>query len=477
MELIKKAINGILRSMGMVNSVLKSVENTIIDLSNWIWDLPLLLLLMGGGIFFLFYSRLLPFKHFWHAIAVVRGKYDSTSGVGQISAFKALSTALSSTLGMGNIAGVALAISMGGPGALFWMWVSAIVGMATKYYTCSLAIMYRGKDDFGIVQGGPMYVITEGLGKRWKPLAIFFSIAGIFGSLPIFTANQLTQVLNDVLVPVFDLTSSVGSSLLIGVVISILVSIVIFGGIQRIANYASKLVPLMVVLYFLSVSYILFVNHTQILPVFQQVFSDAMTGNAVLGGSLGSIIIVGVRRAAFSNEAGIGTAPMAHGASKNVEPVKEGLVAMLGPFIDTLVVCTLTAIAILVTDSWQDPNIGGVTVTLSAFVKTMPQFGAVLLVFIVSIFALTSLFTYSYYGAKCIAFVFGTRYKKFYNYIYVLSICLGTVSSMAGVVGLFDISFALMAIPTMLSAIILSAKVNQATREYFKKISLNTNVI
>ena len=168
---------------------------------------------------------------------------------------------------------------------------------------------------------------------------------------------------------------------------------------------------------------------------------------------------------------------MAHGASKNVEPVKEGLVAMLGPFIDTLVVCTLTAIAILVTDSWQDPNIGGVTVTLSAFVKTMPQFGAVLLVFIVSIFALTSLFTYSYYGAKCIAFVFGTRYKKFYNYIYVLSICLGAVSSMAGVVGLFDISFALMAIPTMLSAIILSAKVNQATREYFKKISLNTNVI
>ncbi|GMN05551.1 sodium:alanine symporter family protein [Croceitalea sp. MTPC5] len=461
----------------MVNSWTEAIEKAIIGFSNWIWDIPLLLLLVGGGIYFLIYSKLLPFKYFSHALAIVRGKYDSSSDVGQISAFRALSTALSSTLGMGNIAGVALAIGMGGPGALFWMWMSALIGMATKYYTCSLAIMYRGKDDSGVVQGGPMYVITEGLGKKWKPLAIFFSIAGLFGSLPIFTANQLTQILNDVLLPVLDHPKSSTSSLLIGMVISILVSVVIFGGIKRIANYASKLVPFMVVLYFLSVSYILMMNYTQILPAFEQVFSDAMTGNAVLGGSLGAIIIVGVRRAAFSNEAGIGTAPMAHGASKNLEPVKEGLVAMLGPFIDTIVVCTLTAIAILVTDSWQDPNIGGVTVTLNAFVKTMPEVGTLLLVFIVSIFALTSLFTYSYYGSKCTAFLFGTKYKKFYNYVYIISISLGAVSTMSGVVGLIDISFALMAIPTMLSAIILSPKVNRATQNYFKKLSLNTKVI
>ncbi|WP_445734662.1 alanine/glycine:cation symporter family protein [Mariniflexile sp.] len=454
-----------------------NIEKVLVDFSNWIWNLPLLILLVGGGIYFLIYSRLLPFKHFLHAIAVIRGKYDDKSNVGEISAFRALSTALSSTLGMGNISGVAIAIGMGGPGALFWMWVSALIGMATKYYTCSLAIMYRGKDDSGVVQGGPMYVIMEGLGKNWKPLAVFFSIAGLFGSLPIFTANQLTQVLNDVLLPGLGYEASTKSSLLIGIVISVMVSIVIFGGIQRIANYASKLVPFMVVLYFLSVSYILVINQSNIIPAFEQVFLDAMTGDAVLGGSLGALIIVGIRRAAFSNEAGIGTAPMAHGASKNLEPVKEGLVAMLGPFIDTIVVCTLTAMAILVTNSWQNPNMGGVTVTLNAFIKTMPDYGAVLLVFIVFIFALTSLFTYSYYGTKCISFLLGTRYKKIYNYIYVASISLGAISTMSGIVGLIDISFALMSIPTMLSAIILSPKVNKATRAYFNKLHLKSNII
>uniref|UniRef100_UPI0040475C55 alanine/glycine:cation symporter family protein n=1 Tax=Mariniflexile sp. TaxID=1979402 RepID=UPI0040475C55 len=454
-----------------------NIEKVLVDFSNWIWNLPLLILLVGGGIYFLIYSRLLPFKHFLHAIAVIRGKYDDKSNVGEISAFRALSTALSSTLGMGNISGVAIAIGMGGPGALFWMWVSALIGMATKYYTCSLAIMYRGKDDSGVVQGGPMYVIMEGLGKNWKPLAVFFSIAGLFGSLPIFTANQLTQVLNDVLLPGLGYEASTKSSLLIGIVISVMVSIVIFGGIQRIANYASKLVPFMVVLYFLSVSYILLINHSEIIPAFKEVFLDAMTGDAVLGGSLGALIIVGIRRAAFSNEAGIGTAPMAHGASKNLEPVKEGLVAMLGPFIDTIVVCTLTAMAILVTNSWQNPNMGGVTVTLNAFIKTMPDYGAVLLVFIVFIFALTSLFTYSYYGTKCISFLLGTRYKKIYNYIYVASISLGAISTMSGIVGLIDISFALMSIPTMLSAIILSPKVNKATRAYFNKLHLKSNII
>ncbi|GMN11089.1 sodium:alanine symporter family protein [Croceitalea sp. MTPC9] len=453
------------------------IEKILVDLSNWIWDLPLLILLVGGGIYLLLYSRFLPFKHFWHAIAVLRGKYDSKASVGQISAFRALSTALSSTLGMGNISGVAIAIGMGGPGALFWMWISALIGMATKYYTCSLAIMYRGKDDSGVVQGGPMYVIMQGLGKKWKPLAVFFSITGLFGSLPIFTANQLTQVLNDVLLPGLGYEASTKSSLLIGIAISVMVSIVIFGGIQRIANYASKLVPLMVLLYFLSVFYILAMNHTNIIPAFEQVFTDALTGNAVLGGSLGAIIIIGVRRAAFSNEAGIGTAPMAHGASKNTEPVREGLVAMLGPFIDTIVVCTLTAIAILVTKSWETPDIGGVTVTLNAFTTTMPDYGAILLVFIVFIFALTSLFTYSYYGTKCIAFLLGTRHKKTYNYMYVASITLGSISTMSGIVGLIDISFALMAIPTMLSALILSPKVNRATLIYFKKVYLKSSTI
>jgi len=397
--------------------------------------------------------------------------------VGQISAFKALTTALSSTLGMGNISGVAIAISMGGPGALFWMWASALIGMATKYYSCSLAVMYRGKDDSGEIQGGPMYVIMEGLGKTWKPLAIFFSIAGIFGSLPIFTANQLTQVIISV-TP----SSVMGQHpnqllILIAIAISVLVGFVVFGGIGRIANLASKLVPFMVTLYFLSVSYILIQNYSSIIPALREVLVDAMTGEAVLGGSLGAIIIMGVRRAAFSNEAGIGTAPLAHGASRNTEPIKEGLVAMLGPFIDTIVVCTLTALAILVTDSWQHADLNGVAITLEAFVQTMPGYGAPLLVFIVCVFALTSLFTYSYYGSKCVVFLFGGKYRNTYNYIYVVGVFIGAVSSLSGVVGVIDISFALMSIPTMVSTILLAPKVNVATITYFKKLPLKNQFI
>jgi AGCS family alanine or glycine:cation symporter len=453
-----------------MSNLLQRIEDIIVAFSNWIWDVPLLILLIGGGIYFLIYSRLLPFKHFWHAIEILKGKYDNKNEPGQISAFKALSTALSSTIGMGNIAGVAIAISMGGPGAMFWMWISAIIGMTTKYFTCSLAVMYRGKDDKGEIQGGPMYVITEGLGKKWKPLAIFFSIAGLIGSLPIFTANQLTQVLNDILLPSLGYQKSMTSSLILGILISILVSMIILGGINRIASFASKLVPAMVILYFLSVGYILLVNYTAIIPTFYLIFQDAFSGDAVLGGSVGSIIIIGVRRAAFSNEAGIGTAPMAHGASKNQEPVREGLLAMLGPFIDTIIVCTLTAMAILVTNSWLQPNIEGVTITLNAFMQAMPNYGSFLLVFMASIFAFTSLFTYSYYGSKCTSFLFGTKYMKAYNYVYIVSITIGAVSSMTGIVSLIDISFALMAIPTMISAIILSPKVLQATKLYFKKL-------
>ncbi|OGS70286.1 MAG: sodium/alanine symporter [Flavobacteria bacterium RIFCSPLOWO2_12_FULL_35_11] len=453
-----------------MNKLLQGIEDVIVAFSNWIWDIPLLILLIGGGIYFLIYSRLLPFKHFWHAIEILKGKYDNTDNPGQLSAFQALSTALSSTIGMGNISGVAIAITMGGPGALFWMWISAIIGMTTKYFTCSLAVMYRGKDDKGEIQGGPMYVIMEGLGKKWKPLAIFFSIAGLIGSLPIFTANQLTQVLNDILLPTLGYQKSMTSSLILGILISILVSMIILGGINRIASFATKLVPAMVILYFLSISYILIVNYTAIIPTFYLIFQDAFSGDAVLGGSVGSIIIIGVRRAAFSNEAGIGTAPMAHGASKNQEPVREGLLAMLGPFIDTIIVCTLTALAILVTNSWLQPNIEGVTITLKAFMQAMPNYGSYLLVIIASIFAFTSLFSYSYYGSKCTSFLFGTKYMKAYNYVYIVSITIGAVSSMTGIVSLIDISFALMAIPTMISAIILSPKVLQATKLYFKKL-------
>ncbi|MEQ8925713.1 MAG: alanine/glycine:cation symporter family protein, partial [Fulvivirga sp.] len=348
----------------------------IVDFANWIWGIPLLILLLGGGSFFLLYSQLLPFKYFVHAIKVLTGKYDDPKEKGEINHYQALSTHLASTVGMGNISGVAIAIVTGGPGAIFWMWVSAFVGIATKFFTCTLSIMYRGKDENGQVHGGPMYVIREGLGKAWLPLAYLFCIAGMIGCLPIFQANQLTQVIRDVLIipagfgdDKFKLLNQNfrWTDLYTGLLLTVFVGIVIFGGLKRIANVASKMVPLMIVVYFLSVLTIILANLSEVPGMLGLILTDAFSGNAVAGGVLGTVIITGARRAAFSNEAGIGTAPIAHGAAKTDEPVREGLVAMLGPAIDTLIVCTLTALAILITNVWNTTDLDGVTLTATAF--------------------------------------------------------------------------------------------------------------
>ncbi|MDX5437005.1 MAG: alanine:cation symporter family protein, partial [Pontibacter sp.] len=331
--------------------------------------MPLLILLMGGGFYFMLYSGFLPFRFLGHAINVLRGKYDDPDDPGDISHFEALSSALAATVGMGNISGVAVAIAGGGPGVLFWMWVSAFVGMATKFFTCSLAVMYRGRDSNGHIEGGPMYVVVEGLGRKWKPLAVFFSVAGLFGTLPIFQANQLTQVLREVvLMPNGIATENPFYwNLGIGLTLVAITSLVIFGGIKRIGYVAGKMVPGMVLLYMLAVFYIMFTNYQAIPDAFAMIIEDAFSARAVLSGAVGAIIIAGARRAAFSNEAGIGTAAMMHGAAKTDEPIREGLVAMLGPFIDTLVVCTLTGLAIIITGTWQTSDGNGVTMTATAF--------------------------------------------------------------------------------------------------------------
>ncbi|WP_202915958.1 alanine/glycine:cation symporter family protein [Pontibacter pamirensis] len=448
------------------------MENFLVAFSNAAWGLPLLLLLMGGGTFFMLYSRFLPFRYLGHSVNVLRGKYDDPDDPGDINHFEALSSALAATVGMGNISGVAVAITMGGPGVLFWMWVSAFVGMATKFFTCTLAVMYRGKDSNGHLEGGPMYVIVEGLGRKWKPLAVFFSIAGLFGALPIFQANQLTQVIREVVLVPNGLgsTDTFYSDLATGLTLVLITSLVIFGGIKRIGQVAGKMVPSMVVLYMLAVFYIMFANYTSIPGAFAMIFKDAFTAEAMLGGAVGAIIIAGARRAAFSNEAGIGTAAMMHGAAKTDEPIREGLVAMLGPLIDTLVVCTLTGIAIIVTGTWDDAQANGVTVTAAAFDDAMPGFGSYILVLCVLVFAFTSLFSYSYYGTKCFGFLFGAKYKSYYNYFYVFTIILGATASITAVISLIDGMYAMMAIPTMTSALLLSPKVMAAAKDYFRRM-------
>ena len=348
------------------------LDKSMAEFSNFMWGTPLVVLLVGGGIYFTAFSKFIPFRYFGHAVNILRGKYDEVNDPGQINHFQALSSALASTVGMGNIGGVALAIHTGGPGALFWMWISAIIGMATKFFTCTLSIMYRGKDDAGEIQGGPMYVIQEGLGKKYKPLAILFSIAGLFGCFVLFQANQLAQIVRDeIYIPnKLFLNSPDLGNLITGICTAFIVSLVVFGGIRRIGKVAAKLVPFMVVVYLAAGCLILVKHFSEIPAVFMSIINDAFTGDAVLGGSLGMIISVGIKRAAFSNEAGIGTEAMAHGAAKTQEPVREGLVATLGPFIDTIVVCSITAFVILISGV-EASEVNGVTLTTMAFANEL----------------------------------------------------------------------------------------------------------
>lgn len=452
------------------------IKDAIADFSSFIWGIPLLILLIGGGIYLLIRSQFLPFRFFGHAIQVLRGKYDNPEDVGEISHFQALTTALSATVGMGNIAGVAVAIALGGPGAVFWMWISAIIGMSTKFFTATLAILYRGKDSEGNLQGGPMYFIMEGLGKHWKPFAIFFSICGLVGALPVFNVNQLTQAINDIVLVPNGIAKSFVSDLTVGIVLVSITSIVILGGLDRISKVASKLVPAMVVLYFVLILFILGVNIEVVPRYLKLIFTDAFSanfikGDALFGGALGSLIILGIKRGAFSNEAGVGTAPMAHGAAKTSEPVREGLVAMLGPFIDTIVVCTLTALAILVTGVWQTSDANGVSLTAAAFSSAMPAIGKYLLLICIAVFSISSLFSYSYYGTKCMSFLLGADKKHYYNYFYILSIIIGATTTLDMMINLIDSFFALMAIPTMLTTIVLAPKVLKETKKYIEKLS------
>lgn len=437
------------------------------------WGTPLVVLLVGGGLFFLIYSRFIPYRYFFHSINILRGKYDDPDDPGDISHFEALASALAATVGLGNISGVAVAIAIGGPGAVFWMWISAIVGMATKFFTCTLSIMYRGKDTNGDIQGGTMYMIMEGLGKKWKPLAVLFAVAGLFGPLPIFQANQVTQIVRDfVLIPngLADAANHFNTDLISGIVILSIVSLVIFGGIKRVGKVASKMVPAMVVIYVACVLVIIGINIDMLGSTFALIFTDAFTANSAMGGALGALIVTGVRRAAFSNEAGIGTATLAHGAAKTKEPVREGLVAMMGPFIDTLVVCTMTALAILVTGVWQSGDENGITLTASAFEAALGPYGVYLLIFCVLIFGFSSLFTYSYYSTKCLGFLIGADKQKYFNFFYAAAIIFGSVATIQAVLNFTDGMFALMAIPTMTVALLLSPKVMAAAKDYFGRM-------
>ena len=452
------------------------INNFFAELSNFLWgNFGVANLVIGGGIFFLIYSRLTPFRYFKHAFEILLGKHDNPEDEGQISHFQALSTALSSTVGIGNIAGVAVAISLGGPGALFWMWISAIVGMATKFFTCSLGIMYRGYDSENVLQGGPMYVIEHGMGKKFKFLSYWFSIAGLVGCLSLLQANQLTQIMSDYVVKSLNIEQSFNLNLILGIIIAILVSSVIFGGLNRIAEVASKIVPFMVIVYLLSGLFIVLSNASLIPAIFSNIFSSAFNGSSVAGGFAGTAIVIsqGFRRAAFSNEAGMGTEVMAIGASKNNQPIKSGLVAMIGPLIDTIIVCTITGLVILLSGEWIEGTYSGVSLTQKSFSNYLGLAGDYILIFSVATFTLSTMFGYSYYGCKCASYLFGANSKFYYRIFYVLTLVLGSVLSLDLAVNIVDAMFALMAFPTMISALYLAPNIKKEANRYFASIKDN----
>lgn len=445
-----------------------AIETYLQQLAAFLWGLPLVFLLVGGGLFFLFYSRFLPYRYLGQSVRLLFRRKDEDDP-GQLSHFQALSTALSGTLGMGNVSGVAIAIVVGGPGAVFWMWVSALVGIATKFYTCSLAVMFRGQDSEGIWQGGPMYVIREGMGRRWWPLAYFFAVAGLLGTMPIFQINQLVQVVRDTMAIPAGLTSAsshFGFDLGFGLLLASLVLIVGLGRLPRLGKVTGWLVPSMVALYMLLTGFVLLTHLEEVPAALSLIVEDAFSGHAVAGGVLGTVIVTGIQRAAFSNEAGIGTEAMAHGAAKTREPIREGMVAMLGPVIDTLIVCTCTALVILISGVWQSGEHDGITLTAEAFRHLFPHGSALMLAVVVSLLSLSTVFTFWYYGSKCLGFLIGAEYQHRYIWIYGVLVVLGAVASLKMVIGLVDSMYALMAIPTMTAALLLAPKVNQAARAY-----------
>ena len=353
------------------------------------------------------------------------------------------------------------------------MWVSAVVGMSTKFFSCTLAILYRGKDDAGQIQGGPMYYIENGLGKKFKPLSILFSLAGLVGCTVMFQSNQLADIIrNQVFEPNGWFADNVMTGNLIqGLIMAFLTGLVIFGGIKRIGQVASLMVPIMVVLYLFSGLLVIFNHITEIPGLFKLIIHDAFTGDAVMGGAVGAVIVAGVRRALFSNEAGLGTSDMAHGAAMTKEPIREGLVAMIEPFIDTIVVCTITAMVILASGVWEQEGLNGVTMTTTAFIKELGGFGKFLLLAAVLTFSISTMMSYSYYGSKCSGYLFGTKSIFFYRCFYIVTIVVGAMITIDVVINLVDGMYAVMAIPTVVGSVLLSPKVMKEAKRYFASLN------
>ncbi|WP_242258194.1 alanine/glycine:cation symporter family protein [Streptococcus thoraltensis] len=435
------------------------------SIDGYVWGPPLLILLVGTGIFLS--SRLGFIQIFKLPTALKLIFSDDSNGDGDISSFAALTTALAATVGTGNIVGVATAIKLGGPGALFWMWVAAFFGMATKYAEGLLAIKYRITDENGEKAGGPMYYITNGLGQKWKWLAVIFSIFGsmvaLLGSGTFTQVNSITD----------SLKNTVGvSPQIVSPILAVLVAIIIFGGIQSISKVSEKLVPFMAGIYILAAIVVIIFHADNFIPSIILIFKSAFTGQAALGGFAGAGFMLaiqsGVARGVFSNESGLGSAPIAAAAARTNEPVEQGLISMTGTFIDTIIICSLTGLSIIVTDGWST-DLNGAILTQFAFEQVFGNIGQIALTISLVLFAFTTILGWSYYGERCFEFLFGGKSIIVYRILYVIMIALGGYISLETIWVLADIVNGLMAFPNLIALLGLSPIIVSETKKYFTK--------
>ena len=443
---------------------MKHFEPLLQDLSDIIGGPLMLLLLVGVGIYLTVGIRALPWRRLGYSVTLLWNSRVSEPGVaGEIPPFHALMTALSATVGSGNVAGVATAIYLGGPGAVFWMWMTALFGMATKYSEAVLAVRYREIDELGRHVGGPMYYIRNGLGPRWHWLAGLFSLFGALAAFGIGNTVQANTVANAIE------TSYTVPPWVTGLLMALLTGAVIIGGIRRLGSVAAKLVPFMALAYLCGALIVIMMNFQQVPAALEMIISDAFTGTAASGGFAGASVLMamrfGVTRGVFSNEAGLGSAPIAHAAAKTNDPVRQGLIAMLGTFVDTMVVCTMTALVIVITGSWMSGKTGAALAT-HAFDSTFHQMGGAIVALALMVFAFTTLLGWSYYGERCIAYLLGVRAIPAFRFLWVLVIPIGAMSDLGWVWLVAEILNGLMAIPNLVALAVLSPVIFTITREH-----------
>ena len=453
------------------------ITEAIDTVTGYIWAWPdvfpaMIVLLLGTGVFISIRLNWIQLRRLKHAIDITRGKYDDPSHAGDVSHFQALSTALSATIGIGNIAGVATAIHYGGPGALFWMWLTGILGTSLKYAECTLSMKYRKINPDGSASGGPMYYMEHALG--WKWVAVIFAGAASLCALATGNAIQAftvaDQMKTDFSIPVW----------VTGTVLAVLVGLVIIGGVKRIGRVTAILTPGMTVIYVVSTLTILLLNFDKIPGAFSDIVSMAFTPPGAVGGFAGSgflyTLIWGVKRGLFSNEAGQGSAPIAHAAAKTDEPVREGTVAMMGPYIDTITICTLTGLCIVVTDAWKvvidGQQLNGSPMTAYAFKEGLTflgGYGNYIVTGAVLLFATSTMISWSYYGDRSIQYLFGNKVVMPYRFVFCVMIFVGAVRELEEVWTFGDAALGIMAIPNLIALIALSGALVKMTKEYYEK--------